>query len=80
MSQRGEDKELRLSLEDFETWMMRFCFGEVCIGWKEPSGCQYSNGPICKLVIDKETQNPEDYCPIVKFLNWLKERKVKDEV
>lgn len=71
-----ENEGLRLSLKEFETWMMRFCFGEICIGWKEPSGCQYGNDKYsikCKLVIDNN-QNPEDYCPIVKFFNWLKEK------
>lgn len=70
------EEQLKELLQELETWQFRFCFGEMCSGWEEPSGCQYSNGPICKLVIDKEIQKPEDYCPLVRFLDWLKERGI----
>ncbi len=61
-----------MTLEELETWIFRFCFGQMCEGWKEPSGCQYANGIKCKLVVDVETQEPVDYCPLVRFLGWLK--------
>lgn len=60
--------------EELETWIFRFCFGQRCEGWEEPSGCQYSNEVQCKLVVDVETQEPVDYCPLVKFLGWLREK------
>lgn len=61
------------TIEEFKTWMFRFCFGERCEDWEEPAGCQYSDGPVCKLMVDMEAQEPADYCPLVRFLGWLKE-------
>jgi len=63
-----------ITLDEIETLIFRFCFGQRCEDWEEPSGCQYDGGTKCKLVVDVEAQGPADYCPLVSFLGWLRER------
>lgn len=53
-------------IEKIEEKMLDFCFKGNCIYYNP------ERPNICKLVVDAQNQEPIDYCPVVKFLNWLK--------
>lgn len=62
-----EVSAMKISLDELEKKMLDFCFGKNCI-YHDPE-----RPNICKLVVDVHGQKPIDYCPIAKFLNWLRE-------
>ncbi|TRZ51119.1 MAG: hypothetical protein D4S01_05450 [Dehalococcoidia bacterium] len=57
---------MKISLDELEKKVLDFCFGKKCV-YED-----HERPNVCKLVVD-ESQESKDYCPIVKFLYWLRE-------